>query len=104
MDLLPPRREEIQDQSRDRQRSQGEGIEQESTRDYLLSSRSSRRSRILCPPIDRIRQRQKLCRIVARMVGSKEPARRDEILHYEREALAASKSCKQILEAVVFSL
>src|SRR6266705_4165315 len=77
MDLLPPRREEIQDQSRDRQRSQGEGIEQESTRDYLLSSRSSRRSRILCPPIDRIRQRQKLCRIVARMVGSKEPARRE---------------------------
>src|SRR6266566_7871556 len=76
MDLLPPRREEIQDQSRDRQRSEGEGVEQESTRDYLLSSRSSSRSGILCPPLNRIRTRQELHWIVARVVGSKEPARR----------------------------
>src|SRR5206468_10482279 len=58
MDLLPPRREEIQDQSRDRQRSEGKGIEQESTRDYLLSSRSSSRSGILRPPVNRIRKRK----------------------------------------------
>src|SRR6266516_1572656 len=76
MDLLPPRREEIQDQSRDRQRSEGKGIEQESTRDYLLSSRSSSRSGILCPPVNWIRKRQELHWIVARVVGSKEPARR----------------------------
>src|SRR5205809_8078780 len=76
MDLLPPRREEIQDQSRDRQRSEGKGIEQESTRDYLLSSRSSSRSGILRPPVNRIRKRQELHWIVARVVGSKEPARR----------------------------
>src|SRR2546429_7888953 len=76
MDLLPPRREEIQDQSRDRQRSEGKGIEQESTRDYLLSSRSSSRSGILRPPVNRIRKRKELHWIVARVVGSKEPARR----------------------------
>src|SRR6266700_4312195 len=74
MDLLPPRREEIQDQSRDRQRSEGEGIEQESTRDYLLSPRSSSRSGILCPPLNRIRTRQELHWLVARVVGAKEPA------------------------------
>src|SRR5256886_16162072 len=76
MDLLPPRREEIQDQSRDRQRSEGKGIEQESTRDYLLSSRSSSRSGILRPPVNRIRKRQELHWIGARVVGSKEPPRR----------------------------
>src|SRR6266567_8007340 len=74
MDLFPPRREEIQDQSRDRQRSEGEGIEQESTRDYLLSSRSASRSGILCPPLNRIRTRQELHWILARVVGSKGPA------------------------------
>src|SRR2546428_706821 len=55
MDLLPPRQEEVQDKIRDGKRSQRERIEQESTGDYLLSSRSSSRGRILCPPVNRIR-------------------------------------------------
>src|SRR2546425_4286634 len=105
MDLLPPRRDEIQDQSRDRQRSEGKGIEQESTRDYLLSSRSSSRSGILCPPVNRIRKRQELHWIMARVVSSKEPARRRmRFFTAEKEALLASKLGHQIVEAAEFSL
>src|SRR5207247_2142104 len=104
MDLLPPRREEIQDQSRDRQRSEGKGIEQESTRDYLLSSRSSSRSGILRPPVNRIRKRQELHWIVARVVGSKEPARRKMRFFTAGRGLVASKLRHQIVEAAEVSL
>src|SRR5438046_5665767 len=104
MDLLPPRREEIQDQSRDRQRSEGKGIEQESTRDYLLSSRSSSRSGILRPPVNRIRKRKELHWIVARVVGSKEPARRKMRFFTAGRSLVASKLRHQIVEAAEGSL
>src|SRR6266849_10563005 len=98
MELFPPRREEVQDQIRARQCPEGERIDQEPTRSYLLSSRSPCRGRILCPSVTWIWRCQELRRIVARMVCSKESSSGEmRLLTLGNWSLLASKFRHQIL-------